>query len=277
MKWFFLSSLFLFLSCPGLIQAPPAKPGSGIPISSAGYSPVIPLDPNNPLYNLNDPNNPNNPNNPNDSNNSDDPDTQNLPITLTSDRNWGLVWCDEQSWSTENFNEQIRSFLSTSYNPKDMKWWIKCNFNDERFKIWKGGVFIRGRVSFQTGRFNPNSPTQNLSPSLGSSLQIHILDSKGNEVIKPITMNINPLSSSLTGNNIILVFKDEKGEVTLNGTANENKKIKDFTISGNMEFINYIDHLGQSRRFGGFLGYFEIPACSLLDCDRRSTASPESL
>ena len=266
MKWLFLCSLFLFLSCPGLIQAPPAQPGSGIPIGSGNQDPNNPADPNNNLY-PGHPNAPGDPNNPANPNNPNNPNNQDLPVTLPSDRQWGLVRCDERSWPYLEFNKQLKNFLSTSNDPNRMNWWVKCDFTDQRFKNWKGGVFIRGKISFQRDKFNPVSESQNLhSFGRSSHLEIHIVDHLQKTVITPIRMQLAELSSSISGNNVTLVFKDEKGEITLKGTVNKNPKINDFTVSGDMTFINYVDYKGVSRKYGGFLGYFEIPACSFLDC-----------
>lgn len=271
MKWYFLCSIFFFLSCPGLIQAPPAAPGSGIPIGSSGSqdfnSSLFPKDPN-ALGNPNDPNSPNDPENQK---------NQNLPITLPSNRQWGLVRCDGKSLTTEAFNSNVKSFLSTSSDPRGMTWWVKCDFNNKAFKIWEGGVFIKGQVFFQRNKFNPNSQSQNLNPVERSSyIEIHIIDHIGQPVINTIRMGLVKLSSSIQGQTATLVFKDEKGEVTLEGTVNKNPKINDFTLSGNMSYLNYVDYSGTRLRYGGFLGYFAIPACSFLSCDN-SRIAPQGL
>ena len=270
-KWFLLCSFFLFLSCPGLVQAPPAKPGSGIPIAPGSNDSSNVLNDPNALY-------PGHPNDPNDPNNLNNPNQKNLPITLPSDRQWGLIRCDKDSWTWENFNQQFKNFLSTSSDPARMNWWLKCDFNDERFKDWKGGVFIKGKTAFQRGKFNPESQSQSLAPSANSYLEIHLVDHLGKTVIKPIKMSIDELSSSINGNNISLLFKDSKGEVTLEGNISKSLKINDWTISGKATFINYVSYTGNSRqKYGGFLGYFEIPACSFLDCDRQQLSSPRGL
>ena len=257
MKWCFLCSIFFFLSCPGLIQAPSAKPGSGIPIGSGSQ------DTNN---NLSPPGDPNASGNSNDPSSPENQKNQNLPFTLPSDRQWGLVRCDGNSLKTDEFNSNVKNFLSTSHDPNKMAWWVKCNFNDTRFRDWKGGVFIRGQVYFQGNKFNPVSQSQNLILAEQSYIEIHIVDHIQNTVVNPIKMQIVNLSSSISASNVNLVFKDIKGEVALKGAVKRNQKINDFTISGGMSYVNYINFRGTKSNYGGFIGLFEIPACSFLSC-----------
>lgn len=255
MKQLFLFIFFLFfVSCPGLIQAPPAEPGSGIPIGIDKLTPIHPEDQENPGNN------------------------QNPPLNLPLNRKWGLVSCEGlENWDFKKFSDTLGRFLSTSADPSSRNWWIKCDFNNPSYKNWKGGFFIRGGVAFQTGKFNPESQSQNLIPSSSSHLEIHLVDYLGKTVINPIKMNINELSSSITGTNVDFIFKDQKGEVHLQGTAQRNPKINDWTIKGQMSFKNYIYYNSSQVGESGFLGYFEIPACSFLDCERQLSSPPQGL
>ena len=282
MKLCFLCSILFFLSCPGLIQAPSAKPGSNIPIGTGSQTPNNNLLPENPIEKYishcekisQTPNNNLLPGNL--SNKLKGQQNQNTAITLPSNRQWGLVRCDGKSLKTEAFNSNVKNFLSTSNDPGRMAWWVKCNFNDSKFKNWKGGVFIRGQVFVQSNKSNPES--QQLIPTEKSSyIEIHILDHIEGIVINPIRMQIVKLSSSISKNTVTLVFKDDKGEVTLKGIVNKNSKINAFTISGNMFYLNYVDHAGTKTNYSGFLGYFEIPVYSFLSCDNRLTAPPQGL
>jgi len=269
MKCFLFLSVFLFLSCQGYIQQiPPATPGSGIPINN---NQSVLTEPNNTTLGSNNshlnPTN-NNPLNP------DPQGNQNKPaITLPSDSGWGLVRCEGREFNYEVFTNNIKRFLSTSTNPNRMNWWIKCNFNDESYQSWKGGVFLRGNVSFlNQAKFDPTNLSQNLKPRQQSSyLEIHIVDYQGNLVINPIRMDkLDELSSSANGNSFTLVFKDDKGEVKLEGRVERNEQRRDWVLSGNMSFTNYIDYRGIETNYNGFIGLFAIPACQFLACKHNS-------
>ena len=250
-KWLFLCSMFLFVSCPGLLQAPPATPGSNIPIT------------------LNPTPSPQLPNNLNPNNNQD---TDNL--TLPKDREWGIATCyKDQTLNTEEFNKRLKLFLSASINPNKMNWWVRCDFKTKEYKEWKGGVYLKGTVSFERGAFNPQDQSQSLKPKEGD-IEIHILDSNGN-IIRPnpqnlkneyIRMRIVPSLSSITGTNVNLVFKDTKGQITLNGPVKWNEKRQEYVISGDLSFTNYTSFNGLGQFYKGQIGYFGIPACSFLTC-----------
>ena len=251
MKWSFLFSPLLLLSCSGLIQAPPATPGSKIPIQPSPNSNTINTPSTTAQINLKE-----------------------LSVaSLPKDRKWGLVKCadsDQEDWNTTAFNEQIRTFLSASANPSTMNFYVRCNWT-EAYKEWKGGFFIKGSVSFQNGDFNPQSTSQNLTIDANSYIELHIVSHLDRSVISPIKMNIETLESNILNSNINLVFKDDKGKISLIGSVKMNDNIKDFTISGDISFTNFIDWSGTPQNTTGPLGWFEIPACSFLKCSLSST------
>ena len=266
MRWIFLLLSFLLLSCEGLTQAPPAIPGSGIPVKSS--TPAIPGS-GIPVKSSPDPavtpaataqENP------------DGPSSASLP----TDRQWGLVRCSNQdNWNTNTFNEQIRLFLSTSTNPNTINFYVKCNWTEE-YKDWQGGFFIKGNVNFENGVFNPQSTSQNLTISPSSYIELHIVSHRGINSVEPIKMNIVSQRSRINSN-VQLVFKDDKGEISLTGSVKMNDNIKDFTISGDISFTNLINWDGRPEITTGPLGWFEIPACSFLQCSHSSTTKTPGL
>ncbi|MBC6415392.1 MAG: hypothetical protein GDA46_03265 [Bdellovibrionales bacterium] len=252
MRWGFVLSLSLFLSCPGLIQAPPATPGSNIPVIS-NSSPHNILSESNKI-----------------------PSDSNLDKTiLPEDRQWGVIICsDEEPWNTSAFNNSIREFLSTSVDPISISsFYIRCSYS-ETYKNWKGGFFIKGKIHFSGQRFNPRaSNLQGLKPDSNSYIELHITTHLGRQLITPLKMIIVPLKSSITPSNITLVFKDQKGEISLSGSVKFNEKIKDFVLSGDLNFTNFTDWRGSKTTKSGFLGWFNIPLCSFLECSSQISLS----
>ena len=251
MKWLFLFSFSFFLSCPGLIQAPPATHGSGIPIGTpTTTTPTTPTDV--PKKNK--------------------PDTDSM--TLLSEYEWGVVKCaTNEIKDIEVFNEALRELLSTSLDPASPKWqdkWVKCNL---AYDDWKGNFLIRGNVTFENRKkFQPKNQTQNLTPTESSYIELHIISHHNKPLTEyPIKLEIGKYTdSSINGNNINLTFKDDKGEVNLVGTVDKNERENVLTISGSMSFNNYVRFNGSTPGSRGSLGLFEIRVCSFLDCVQAS-------
>ncbi|MCZ0931890.1 MAG: hypothetical protein OXJ52_01900 [Oligoflexia bacterium] len=238
-------SVFLFTACGEWFrQAPPAPVGSGLPIN---YHP----------------NNPNLPQPPNPTETETDP----APNPLAD---FGDVRC--HSSQVTQFNNQVRNFLSTSTDPASIRQIVKCSSAPQ----WKGGFFIRGKVHFGGQKFNTQSPSQNLTVSQNSYLEIHIVDTNNRPVIRPpIRMSIEPYASAVQGQGATLVFQDKKGKVFLNGSVAPDKNNRPI-FSGAFEFENSTVWNGSSQGLSGQLGTFKIPACRFFDC-ASSQPLPESL
>ena len=263
MKWLFLFSFSFFLSCPGLIQAPPAPVGSGIPIND------VPT-----------------PSNPDQKTETETKTTD--AVTLPSlYEEWGLVTClksEEIEKDYQAFTSSLKEFLSTSTNPATQTWWVKCNHKDKAFTDWKGGFFIRGKVTFENRKiFQTENTTQNLTPTQSSHIELHITEHSNERlVIKPLILSLKQYSnSSINGNNVYLTFKDKNGEITLSGTIKlkniNNAKKKEPVISGTMSFNNLVRFNGTTPGSSGQIGPFHIRACSFLDCKQKTNSLPEGI
>ena len=258
MKFLLIISVFLFTACGEWFrQAPPATVGSGIPINS------------NPNYNPN--------NNPGTTQLSDPNGTETAPESTPDPiKDFGDVRC--HSSQVTQFNQQVRNFLSTSFNPNQARYTIKCS----NVPQWKGGFFLRGKVYFNGQKFDTQSSNQNLTVSPNSHLEIHIVDITGRPVThggQPIRMNIEPHASWIQGQDATLVFQDQNqqgkalGKVSLNGAVapDQNNRL---IFSGTFEFENFTAWNGSSQGLSGSLGTFKIPACRFLDC---ADSLPEAL
>ncbi|MCY4321466.1 MAG: hypothetical protein OXC37_03555 [Bdellovibrionaceae bacterium] len=229
MKFILVFLLIFSIACSDVFRtAPPANVGSGIPI-------VYPT------------------------NNDQNSTTQDNSDSLSE---FGDVRC--HSSQANQFNQQVRNFLSTSFDPNRANYIIKCASNQQ----WKGGFFIRGKVYFGDQKFNNQSNSQNLTVLQNSYLEIHIVDVNNNPITgqgKPIKMNIDTYSSTIRGQNANLVFQDTKGKVFLNGSVgfdNENRSL----FSGTFEFQNFQTWDGSSSGLSGTLGQFRISACRFFEC-----------
>ena len=243
MKFFLIIFIFLLLSCEAFQQAPPATFGSGIPINNYNPPPVQ----EEPVT-------------------EEETDKKEIPDTT----DFGDVRCHPSQY--KDFNVQVRNFLSTSFNPQQANYTIKCY----PVKQWNGGFFIKGNVSFSGKKFDTQSSQQNLTPAPGSYLEIHIVDISNRPVTqqgKPIRMSINTFNSFIQGQNPSLVFEDQRGKVTLNGNVNKNRHNQNI-FTGIFEFKNFVSWNGSNQGLSGAIGTFTIPACRFFDC---AEDLPESL
>ena len=257
MKLFLILLAFLLTACGEWFrQAPPAIPGSGIPIHTP--NPHSPL-PQNPAGT-----------------------EQNSSAGPLSE--FGDVRC--HSNQITQFNREVRNFLSTSHDPNKATYIIKCS---PQQNSKKSGFFIRGKVYFEGHqKFNPQSSDQNLTVSSNSHLEIHIIDLNGRPVTlqwqnnqgQAIKMNIEPQASTIRGLDVILTFQDQNtqgqalGKVFLDGSVqpdNQNRPI----FSGTFKFENFITWSGSYPGLSGAIGTFRISACHFFDCD--SPILPEVL
>ena len=179
MKFFLIIFIFLLSACDAFRQAPPAVAGSGIPVTD--YNPSMP---------------------PPESLSEDETETKptQAPPPLS---NFGDVRC--HSSQVSQFNVQVRNFLSTSFNPNQANYTIKCSHVPQ----WGGGFFIQGKVHFSGGKFDPQSYNQNLNFDPNSYLEIHIVDTSNRPVTgqgKPIKMHIDTYASSIQGQKPLSCF-----------------------------------------------------------------------
>ena len=241
MKFIFIASLFLLTACQNWIRtAPPATVGSGIPIGYGGPQDYPPPS------------------------QTEEPEQESEPIPPQG--NFGDVRCHSSQF--EHFNQQIRNFLSTSFDPNQARYTIKCSKVDNR----KGGFFIQGKVSFNGQKFDPQSQSQNLTVSSNSYLEIHIVDITGRaqtQAGQAIRMNIDSYASIIRGQDASLVFKDTKGKVLLNGSISANKH-NQLVFTGQFEFQNFTTWNGSSQGYQGAIGTFRIPACRFFDCEEQA-------
>ena len=229
MRFFLIISVFSLLACSAFRQAPPATVGSGIPIGSRP----------NPYPQQATP-------------------AVATPNTATQ-QDFGVVKC--HSSQATQFNNQVRNFLSTSADPNQAQYLVKCANTPQ----WKGGFFIKGKVYFDGQKFSAQSRSQNLAVSQNSYLEIHIVSTTGRPVTPTIKMQIEPFASAVRGQDATLVFQDNKGKVFLNGTVAQDEK-NGLLFSGTFEFQNFTAWNGSSQGLSGTIGTFAIPACRFFDC-----------
>lgn len=77
----------------------------------------------------------------------------------------------------------------------------------------------------------------------------------------PVYVPVQPQSSYVQGRTIVMVFSDNKGSITANGTV-DNSGI----YSGTIAFQNIKDHAGNPFNSTGTLGNFQIHVCSMFRC-----------
>ena len=226
--------LLVFNACQDmLINAPPAVVGSGIPITTE----PPPLNEENPI--------------------PQEPKTT-----------WGVVKCNNSQESITAFNAQVKAFLSASMNPNSIQW-VKCAYTKE-WESWKGGFFIRGKVSFENqALLDPRSYLQNLSVSSNSYLELHITNQLTGELVRkpPIGMKIDSLETTINPPSAKLVFKDLKGKITMEGRFQQKENTNVF--EGSLHFQNNTDWKGSPQGAQGTIGLFSISTCSLFDCKKQ--------
>ena len=229
-----ISSFFLF-ACEAFYRSPHAiYPPAGYP-PPTGYPPGQ-TSPFNPTG-------------------SDPNDT----TSLNSPSEWGIVKCNSDQY--DHFNKQLTKFLSTSsINIKNLH--VDCRGQENT----KGGLFLKGSVNFiDDGVFDPSS-SQTLKVAADSHLEIHIVEITG--AARRIVMKALPYGEVISGPNIVLAFKDDKGKVFLNGV------VQNGIFSGVFSYENSY-HLFGGEGFKGEIGYFSIYACSLLKCQESAPDSGE--
>ena len=235
-----ISIALLVIGCDALRPAPPATVGSGLPIYS----------------------------NPTDTATVSSMPNQPKP-TDTATQDFGVVKC--HSSQVNQFNNQVRNFLSTSSDPTQAQYIVDCANTPQ----WKGGFFIKGKIDFEGLEFfDTQSYNQNLTISRNSYLEIHIVSTTGRPVIPTIKMGIETFASAIRGQDASLVFQDQKGKVFLNGTVSNNEK-NGLLFSGTFEFENFTTWDGSNQGLSGAIGTFTIPACRFFECE--SQTLPESL
>ena len=225
------------------------------------------------------------------------PPPQQLPSTGVEVTKWGVVKCSDDGDGDkktyfEDFNEKLRSFLQASVDNCNQRInLVKCAFSSYDRNL-KGGFFIRGNVLFENRELlDLKNPSQTLVPNPKSVLDLHILDHLG-QLITNYQKKIDAIETRIrTPSSISLVFRDEKGKITLNGgiqqpgssqahqgaqntasNAQQNPPIpanSPALFTGDFQFYNFIDCSGSIRGGAeGKVGRFSIPACSLFDCQK---------
>ena len=268
MKFIFIASFFLLTACQDkIITAPSNTVRSGIPIIQGDIQASLPR----------------------------------LPYKEPPLGYWGDVRC--HSSQHKNFNQQVKNFLSTSFDPNQARYTIKCSKTDHRLK---GGFFIWGKIFFDGQKFDPLSQSQNLTVSSNSHLAIHIVDITGHFQTKtetpiktnndsyasmiqmkipdlkdtkttetPIRINIDRSASIIRGQNASLVFKDTKRKIFMKGSISSNT-YNQLVFTGQFDFQNFRTWSGSSPGYQGSIGTFRIVACRFFDCQEQEDISIRS-
>lgn len=188
--------------------------------------------------------------NPNDPTNSTTPGAKNTS-------SWGIVKCNRIE-DFQDFNLQVRRFLSTSENPNNLPG-ISCT-NDR-----PGGFFFRGSITFKGDvKFSKSS---NSSATFyvheNSYIEIHVTDGKNRPILKkPIELFSAPVAGQISPEGLaVLNFKDQKGEVSLEGEVGEE------FFTGEFKYKNYTDWEGAATGFEGKIGPFKIRTCMFFKCN----------
>ena len=174
-------------------------------------------------------------------------------------KEWGVIKCREDQ--LETFNIALRKFLSSTINPSTIST-VNCSKRTDL----KGGIWIKGKVYFENNAvFDPHSSSQNLNVSTSSHLEIHIKGTDGKQ-IPTITMRAEPYAGTVRGQYATLVFSNQRGQATLDGT------IENGILSGTFGYENFTTWQGGSRGYKGQMGVFSIYPCGgLFTCQTSTT------
>ena len=210
------------------------------------------------------------PNQPTNSNQTtaQQPVTSTPSDTTSSNHNnpWGIVKCNSES-EFQEFNKQVRQFISTKYNPNKLPA-IGCLKNHTN----AGRVFFKGSVSFEGGAaLNPSNPSSSLKVAPQSSyIEVHIdtaTDEQRDKKIKPpvqvspvLLSASSPVAGEVSNGQAVLNFKDSSGEVRLEG------EIQGERFEGRFIYKNYKTWENPSEGFEGVLGTFAIRTCAFFKC-----------
>ena len=166
---------------------------------------------------------------------------------------WGTIKCEtDEQW--QFFQAEIRKFLTSTINPSSLDL-VGCRDKDQ------GRVIFRGKVFFERhALFDLKSSAQNLETADDSHIEIYIYPKTGKAI--DYRLDIDTLNSFVRGQNVTLVFEDQKGKVELNG------KVKEKIFEGRFIYQNYKSAVDtEGAPFGGILGSsFAVPACEFINC-----------
>ena len=171
---------------------------------------------------------------------------------------WGWVSCASES-EYQEFNRQVRQFLSTSLNPNTLPG-IGCTH-----KQGGGRVLFKGSVVFEGGAvLNLSSPSSSLRVHSQSWIEIHVdtadrlQKTRSSIQVQPIKLSAS--AGNVDGRHAVLNFQDEKGEIRLEGRI-EGEKFK-----GSFFYKNYTTWKGDQAGYEGNMGMFSIRACRFFQC-----------
>ena len=172
--------------------------------------------------------------------------------TNTNMNEWGGVTCARGSSRDQIFRDFLSSGIEVYDERKNPLGEISCTPGNQR------GFLMKARVTL-LGQFNASGSNPSISmQTQTSSLEIHIFDGpvpRGKQVEGPITITMRGKSGTVSSNQAHLVFEDEKGSVTLEGTFNNNE------FTGTISFINNVVRVnGATSSPGkqGTLGTFRL-------------------
>ena len=183
----------------------------------------------------------------------------NLTTNNCSPNQWGGVTCASGSNRDQGFLDFLSSGTDVSQNSPGVGN-ISCTpSNDDGFLI-RLQVLMDGPLTF-----NPMQ-TLNMQPQ-SSSLIINVVDRPITRSLQtrgrqPITYTVPGKQGTIRGNQAVLMFQDDSGEITLRGNVNR----QEFT--GSFEFVNYKYWNSSGRSSGpgqgaqGRAGTFRVSTCT---------------
>ena len=191
----------------------------------------------------------------------------------------GLVGCGEGQ--EETFYIQVAQFIAARTDPNPLIESQRIAINCRNRRDLKGGMIIRGSLVFDEGQlFDPEGDNSGLMVSAEESyLEIFILNLKEESLIsgdqsangaagQGIRLDYLDDSSFASSfgdsSSIELTFHNYYRTVTLSGSIDESGG--KWLFSGEFSYQNKKHFSGAGQLYGGVLGRFKIPACSLFAC-----------
>jgi hypothetical protein len=147
--------------------------------------------------------------------------------------------------SSSTFQNEIKKFLSASYNPQNIGFVDPMN-----------GVKIAGYVEFdQQGTVVGASA---IELTIQDNLSFQGQQAPAIKVFIPLS---NKTRSYVSGSTAVLIFEDQYGAVRLSGQVNSNQ------FTGTIEYRNaMVFSGGTGSPANGTLGRFSVPTCGFFRC-----------
>ncbi|MGI9549491.1 MAG: hypothetical protein ACR2M7_05935 [Bdellovibrionales bacterium] len=177
-----------------------------------------------------------------------------IPAPTSTNQKVGVVKC-KSFFHTSAFNQNLRSFLSSTVNPQEVG-------DHSCTKKSSGGVFFSGKM--QTDKPIDKTVNQDIIMIPESSYVVFYFETNtaNKPNVAPITFNYT--YGSVDGTAAVLTFENLQGAVDLNGqliTRSDGK----FLFTGTIQFKNYKSWNGNQGSSGN-LGEFAIEACNFFQC-----------